>query len=100
MTQAELENELAALRARLTQLEDGLSARKSQWDKIASQSKLLGYGCAAAAVVFSLAQIATPGRHLASPLAIPFLCAAIVLGLLAQLRMAAGKPGQAPESRK
>jgi len=87
MTDAELEGELAALRSRLTQLEDELSARVSQWNKIASQSKWMGIVFAAATIAFALAGAAS-SRPLIGQLAMPFLSAAIVLGLLAQLRTA------------
>jgi hypothetical protein len=82
MTQEELEGELAALRSRLTQLEDERSARRSEWDKIASQSKWIGFAFAAATIIFGFAQIASMGQPITAPLAMPFLLTAIVLGLL------------------
>jgi cellulase/cellobiase CelA1 len=91
MTQAELENELATLRSRLTQLEDEQSANRSQWDRIASQCKWLGVLFAVAAVAFGFAQMALSG-HLAAPLAMPFVLTAIVLGLLGQPRSVHGRP--------
>jgi hypothetical protein len=91
MTQAELENELATLRSRLTQLEDEQRANRSQCDSIASQSKWLGVLFAGAAIAFGFVQMALSGRPTA-PLAMPFLLTAIVLGLLAQLRSAHDRP--------
>jgi hypothetical protein len=91
MTQAELESELATLRSRLTRLEDEWSVSRSRCDKIASQSKWLGLLFAVTAIAFGFAQIALSG-HLPSPLSMPFLLTAIVLGLLAQLRTPAGWP--------
>jgi hypothetical protein len=88
MTEAEIETELGALRARLAQLELADESRTEQWRQLGIEYKVYGLVFVACGAAFSLSyfwiQITVP-----MPMGLAFVMLGLLLGLLVRaLRVA------------